>query len=68
MPKEIKVLGYKKIYTFQHVSSKQGETLMVLSFVSTAANVVPPLVIHKGQCVQWSYKLKAPGDIQPKAI
>ena len=61
--KEIKVLGYRKICTFQ-VSSKQGETSMVLSFVSAAGNVVPPLVIHKEQCVQDSWKLKAPGDVQ----
>ena len=31
IPKEIKVLGYKKICTFQQVSSEQGETSTVLS-------------------------------------
>ena len=64
VPKEIKVLGYRKIHTFQQVSSKQGETSTVLSFISAVGNVVPPLVIHKGQCVQDSWKLKAPGNIQ----
>ena len=64
IPKEIKVLGYKKICTFQQVLSEQEETSTVLSFVSTAGNVVPPLVIHEGQCVQDSWKLKAPGDVQ----
>ena len=64
VPKEIKVPGYRKIRTFQQVSSEQGETSMVLSFTSAAGNVVPPLVIHKGQCVQDSWKLKAPDDVQ----
>ena len=62
--KEIKVLGYKNIRTFQQVSSEQAETSMVLSFISAAGNVVPPLIIHKGQCVQDSWKVKAPGDVQ----
>ena len=64
MLKEIKVLGYRKIRTFQQVSSEQGKTSMVLSFVSAVGNVVPPLVIHKGQHVQDSWKIKAPGDVQ----
>ena len=64
IPKEIKILGYKKLRTFQQVSSEQGETSMVLSFISAAGNVVPPLVIHKGQHVQDSWKIKAPGDVQ----
>ena len=62
--KEIKVLGYRKICTLQQVSSEQGETSTVLSFVSAVGNVVPPLVIHKGQRVQDSWKIKAPGDVQ----
>ena len=62
--KEIKVLGYKNIHTFQQVSSEQGETSTVLSFISAAGNVVPPLIIHKGQCVQDSWKVKAPGNVQ----
>ena len=64
IPKEIKVLGYKNIRTFQQVSSEQGKTSMVLSFISAARNVVPPLIIHKGQRVQDSWKVKAPGNIQ----
>ena len=64
VPKEIKVLGYKNIHTFQQVSSGQGETSMVLSFISAVGNVVPPLIIHNGQHVQDSWKVKAPGDVQ----
>ena len=64
VPKEIKVLGYRKICTFQQVSSEQGKTSTVLSFVRAVGNVVPPLVIHKGEHVQDSWKIKAPGDVQ----
>ena len=42
VPKEIKVLGIKNIRTFQQVSSEQGETLTILSFVNALGNVVPP--------------------------
>ena len=48
-PKEIKVLGVKNIRTFQQVSSEQGEMSTILSFVNTSGNVVPPMIIHKGQ-------------------
>ena len=51
VPKEVKVLGVKHIRTFQQVSSEQGETSTVLSFVSAGGKVCPPLVIHKGQRV-----------------
>ena len=49
VPKEIKVLGVKNIRTFQQVLSEQGETSTILSFVNTLGNVVPPMIIHKGQ-------------------
>ena len=42
VPKEIKVLGIKNIRTFQQVSSEQGETSTILSFVNALGNVVPP--------------------------
>ena len=67
VPKEVKVLGMKHIRTFQQVSSEQGETLTVLSFISARGKVCPPLVIHKGQRVQETWRLKAPGDIQLSA-
>ena len=63
VPKEVKVLGVKHIRTFQQVSSEQGETSTVLSFVSARGKVCPPLVIHKGQRVQETWHMKAPGDI-----
>ena len=63
IPKEVKVLGVKHIRTFQQVSSEQGETSTVLSFVSARGKVCPPLVIHKGQQVQEMWHMKAPGDI-----
>ena len=65
--KEVKVLGMKHIRTFQQVSSEQGETSTVLSFVSAGGKVCPPLVIHKGQQVQETWCLKAPRDIQLSA-
>ena len=49
VPKEVKVLGVKKIRTFQQVSGEQGETSMVLTFVNVAGQSVPPMIIHKGQ-------------------
>ena len=67
VPKEVKVLGMKHIRIFQQVSSEQGETSTVLSFISAGGKVSPPLVIHKGQRVQETWHLKAPGDIQLSA-
>ena len=64
VPKEVKVLGLKNIRCFQQVSAEQGETSTILSFISAAGNVVPPMVLHKGVRVQDMWKLKAPGDIK----
>ena len=64
VPKEVKVLGLKNILCFQQVSAEQGEASTILSFISTAGNVVPPMVLHKGVQVQDTWKLKAPGDIK----
>ena len=64
VPKEVKVLTLKNIHTFQQVSAEQGETSTILSFVSAAGNIVPPMVIHKGVQVQDTWKLKAPGNIK----
>ena len=63
VPKEVKVLGVKHIRMFKQVSSEQGETSTILSFVSTGGKVCPPLVIHKGQPVQETWHMKAPRDI-----
>ena len=67
VPKEVKVLSCKKIITFQQVSGEQGETSMVLTFVNAAGQSVPPLIIHKGQRVQETWQLKAPGDMKSTA-
>ena len=64
VPKEVKVLGCKKIRTFQQVSGEQGEMSTVLTFVNAAGQSVPPLIIHKGQCVQETWQLKAPGNMK----
>ena len=60
IPKEIKVLGIKNIRTFQQVSSEQGGTSTILSFVNALRNVVPSMIIHIGQQVQDSWKIKLP--------
>ena len=67
VPKEVKVLEVKHIRTFQQVSLEQGETSTVLSFVSVGGKVCRPLVIHKGQRVQETWRMKAPGEIQLSA-
>ena len=64
VPKEVKVLGSKKIRTFQQVSGEQGETSTVLTFVNAAGQSVRLLIIHKGQCVQDTWRLKAPGNMK----
>ena len=64
VPKEVKVLGCKKIRTFQQVSGEQGETSMVLTFVNAAGQSVPPLIIHKGQRVQEIWQLKSPRNMK----
>ena len=60
----MKVLGCKKIRTFQQVSGEQGETSTVLMFVNAAGQLVPPSIIHKGQHVQDTWQLKAPGNMK----
>ena len=37
---------------------------MVLTFVNAAGQSVPPLIIHKGQHVQETWQLKAPGNMK----
>ena len=64
IPKEVKVLGSKKIRIFQQVSREQGEMATMLMFVNAAGQSVPPLIIHKGQCVQDTQQLKAPGNMK----
>ena len=37
---------------------------MVLTFVNATGQSVPPLIIHKGQHVQETWQLKAPGNMK----
>ena len=64
VPKEVKVLGAKRIRTFQQVSREQGETTSILTFVNGYGQVVPPMVIQKGVRVQDTWHLKKPGDMR----
>ena len=41
VPNKVKVLGVKKIRTFQQVNGEQGETSTVLTFVNAAGQSVP---------------------------
>ena len=64
VPKEVKVLGAKKILHFNKSVGGQGETSRILTFINTTSQAVPPLVCHKGQCVQDTWHQKAPGQMK----
>ena len=51
----------------QTVSGEQGETSTILSFVNGVGLVCPPMVIHRGQCVQqyWPKMHQLDGMLQP---
>ena len=44
----------------QTVSGEQGETSTILSFVNGVGLVWPPMVIHRGQCVQQYWTKNVP--------
>ena len=67
VPKERPVLAVKGKMVFQQVSADQGETSTILTFVSGAGNVVPPMVIHKGEYVRDNWIRKAPGNVRVAA-
>ena len=52
IPKEDKFLGEVKKALVNQVPADQGETSTVFTFVNAVGRVCPPMVIHKGQCVQ----------------
>ena len=64
VPKERQVLAVKGKRVYQQVSAEQGETSTVLTFVSGAGEVVPPMVIHKGDYVPNNWTRKAPGNVR----
>ena len=68
VPKEIKVLGIKNIRTFQQVSSDKARHLPFSHLLTPWGMLSPPLlIIHKGQRVQDTWKIKAPGNIRISA-
>lgn len=56
VPREVRVVGVKGVPTWQMVSSEQGQTTTILTFVSGAGSVCPPMVIHKGSRIQTCWK------------
>ena len=60
VPKEQLVVGATGTPAHQTVSGEQGETFIILSFVSMVGKVCPPMVIHHGQCVQQYWMTDAP--------
>ena len=60
-------MGVKGQKTYQQVSSEQGETSTILTFASAAGEMVPAMVIHKGERVQPNWLTKAPGDVRVAA-
>ena len=59
VPKEQLVVGATGTPANQTVSDEQGETSTILSFVNGVGLVCPPMVIHRGQCVQqyWTHNV-----------
>ena len=49
IPKEEKVVVVKRKPAYQTVGADQGETSTILTFISGVGNVVPPMVIHRGE-------------------
>ena len=51
VPKEEVVLHVKGKKAYQTLAAVQGETSTILTFINGVGNVVPAMVIHKGECV-----------------
>ena len=49
IPKEEKVLCEKCKPAYQTIAADQGETSTMLTFVNGIRNVIPAMVLHKGQ-------------------
>ena len=60
VPKEQLVVGATGTPASQTVSGEQGGTSTILYFVNGVGLVCPPMVIHKGQCVQQYWTNDAP--------
>ena len=60
VPKEEVVLCVKGKKAYQIVAAEQGETSTILTFINGVGNVVPPMVIYKGECVQTQWTRDVP--------
>ena len=60
VPKEEVVLCVKDKKAYQTVAAEQGEMSTILTFVNGVGDVVPPMVIHKGERVQTQWTQDAP--------
>ena len=45
---------------YQTVTAEQGEMSTILTLINGVGNVVPPMVIDKGECVQTQWTQDAP--------
>ena len=64
VPKEDKFLGEVKKPLVNQVPADQGETSTVLTFVNAVGRICPPMVIHKGQCVQRKWATNMPISVR----
>ena len=64
IPKEDKFLSEVKKPLVNQVPADQGETSTVLTFVNAVGRVCPPMVIHKGQCVQREWATNMPISVR----
>ena len=60
VPKEKVVLCVKGKKAYQTVAAEQGKMSTILAFVNGVGDVVPSMVIHKGECVQTQWTWDAP--------
>ena len=60
IPKEDKFLGKVKKPLYNQMPADQGEMSTVLTFVNAVGRLCPPMVIHKGQCVQRDWSTNMP--------
>ena len=68
IPKEEKVVVVKRKPAYQTVGADQGETSTILTFISGVGNVVPPMVIHRGEQVQEPWTRHVPVGVHVAAM
>ena len=64
VPKEDRFLGKVKKPLVNQVPANQGETSTVFTFDNAVGRVCPPMVIHKGQCVQREWTTNKPVSVK----